>query len=171
MEIMVTIVILGGIGVVATSSLFSLLRGASKTEYLKEVKQNGDYALSVMEIKIRNAQDIASVCLGVPATNIIIVNQDGNRTQTEFTCDNGSIMVRDVGALLPSPSPQVAYLTNNSVKLTACDTTNISFNCTQSSVTGLKSVMVKFTISQTTALPAAESTSQTFQTQVTLRNK
>lgn len=171
MEIMVTIVILGGLGVVASSSLFSLLRGASKTELVKEIKQNGDYALSVMEIKIRNAHDIVSTCDGSAATSLTIINQDIDRTQTEFACNNGRISQRDLGAPGASPSPTTEYLTNSSVAIPACTTANFSFTCATSTVTGSKNVIFKFTLTQNATVGPAEAVSQTFQIQVTLRNK
>lgn len=166
MEVLVTILIIGTLGVVASSILFSLLRGAAKTETLKEVKQNGDYALSVMEVKIRNARSVVSPspCTGAQLTSVTILNPDA--TQSTFQCTNGRIEEAIVGGA----SPVTRQLTSTSVAIPTCDVANISFTCSSSPTTGKNAVLIKFTLKQASAVTTAEGASVSFETQVTLRN-
>ncbi len=162
-EILVTIILFGILGTIATQSLFSLLRGASKSEAVKEVKQNGDYALSFMEIKIRNGTIDDVNCTGV-TTSLTINNPNSSPAPTTtFDCfTDGS-----VNRLRQDSSD---YLTNTSVTLDDCSNTNISFICADTN--GVKNVLIKFTLRRMgDSLGEAESAAQTFQTQVTLRNK
>lgn len=159
-ELLVAIVVFGLLGIIASQTLFTLLQGASKTEVVKEVKQNGDYALSVMEIKIRGGT-VASTCNGTSATSLTITNPD--QTTNVFSCFNHE----QVNKIRQNDGN---YLTNTSVSLPSCTTTDIAFTCTDTN--GVKSILIKFNLRQAQTNPAAAAAStQTFQTQVTLRNK
>lgn len=163
LELLIVVLIFGILGAIASSSLFSLLKGASKTEIVKEVKQNGDYALSVMEQQIRNARDIASSCAGVSSNAVSIINPDNS--QTEFSCGGTPNRLRE----RTLPAGPYTNLINTSVIVT--NTCNI-FTCTFDSIAQLKTVEIELDLAQTTVgAPAAESASQTFKTTVTLRNK
>ncbi len=59
-EILMVVFLLGIIVVIGSNLFFSILKGASKAEITKEVKQNGDYALAVMERHLRNASSVES---------------------------------------------------------------------------------------------------------------
>jgi len=59
-EILMVVFLLGIIVVIGSNLFFSILKGASKAEITKEVKQNGDYAMNVMERHLRNANSIES---------------------------------------------------------------------------------------------------------------
>ncbi len=172
MELLIVVVIFGIMGLIASNSLFSLLRGASKAEVVKEVKQNGDYALSVMELKIRNSLIVESVtpCDSTPRTSLTILNPDN--TQTQFACvyESATSLKR-----LQQIDTATNYLTNSLVTVrtattpNACETSQVSFNCT-TLPSGYNTVLINFTLTQAAVSPnAAESASQTFQTQVTLR--
>ena len=54
-EIVVVVGILGVIAVIGTNMFFTVIRGSNKSKNLTTVKQNGEYALSVMERMIRNS--------------------------------------------------------------------------------------------------------------------
>ncbi|HUV43035.1 MAG TPA: type II secretion system protein [Patescibacteria group bacterium] len=92
-EILVVVSLFGIIAVIGSGSFFSLLRGSTKSKTVSAVKQNGDYALGVMERMIRNARYLEEnsneqTCeLGM--TRIKIKNPDGG--STEFSCDSSTI--------------------------------------------------------------------------------
>lgn len=161
-ELLVVVAIFGVIGTIATVTLFSLLRGASKTEIIKEVKQNGDYALSVMETKIRNSTIDDVNCIGM-ANNLIIKNNDGTYTTYDCVADGA------INRLRSTTSGISGYLTNSQVSLADCNTTNISFTCTN--LNANKTVSIMFTLKEAgSTTDVANKSSATFQTQIALRN-
>ncbi|MEK7166142.1 MAG: type II secretion system protein [Patescibacteria group bacterium] len=174
-EMLVAVLIVGILGVVGTNSLFSLLRGASKTENIKEIKQNGDYALYVMEVKLRNGRDITSGCAGSATNTLTILNPD-DTTRTEYSCAiYGTIRrireeVRNnvTGVLIGNTN----YLTNTTVTLAAANCTSANFyTCTEAPTSGLKTVSINFSLQQSGTVPTPESAQLTFKTQVSLRNQ
>ena len=171
MELLIVVVIFGITGLTATTTLFSLLRGASKTEVVKDVKQNGDYTITIMEQKIRNAIDIGTTtpCDGTARTSLEIVNADNSHTI--YSCETvGSInKVQERTELATNPSPSPNYMTTTSVTLPSCTTAHILFTCTPT--TNSKLVSIQFTLVQSATAPnSAETASETFVTQVGLRN-
>ena len=62
------------------------MRSQLKSELLKEVKQNGDYAMSVIEMMLKNAADVTLGC-GTSSNELTIMNPDG--FPTAFTCTEG----------------------------------------------------------------------------------
>ncbi len=161
-EMMITIVIVGIISTVLSAALFGLLHGASKADIIKEIKQNGDYTVAVMEIKIRNSLDV-STCTGVASNQLTILNSDN--TQSTFQCNSTSLAIEE------NISGTIRVLTNSAVAVPACDTANIAFTCT-SSTTGAKAISIAFNLKEAgTNKTAAETSFQLFKTQVSLRNK
>lgn len=78
-EIMVVVSLFALVFAIASGMFFSLVKNANKVKTLNQVKQNGSYALAVMERMIRNARQATA------GTNaVIIVNPDGG--QTTFAC-------------------------------------------------------------------------------------
>lgn len=147
-EMMVVVSILGVIGVIASGFLFTSLQSSGKSEVVKEIRQNGAYAISIIEGLVRSASSIENCS----ASALTINSFDGG--QTTFNCDGGRI------------ASNSSYLTGESVSVSAC-----TFSCT--SELGLPpSVSISFTVSQPSAesLRAVEKASETFQTVVNLRN-
>lgn len=170
-ETLVTVLIFAVLATLATVSLYSLLRGAAKAERIKELKQNGDYALSVMELKIRNSQIDSANCTGVAATSLTIQMPDSIQTQVEYACNANQIRERQVGSTPPQSSPQPSYLTNTNVAVPSCTTADFSITCTIET-TGQKTVSISYRLTQADdTLPFSEAVSERFQTLVTLRNK
>lgn len=149
-EMLVVVTLLSTVGLMAVSIFFSTLRGGTKAELLKEVKQNGNYTISVMERMIRNARFITSSCDGTPQASIKIVNPD--LRETVFSCD-GQI------------ASNSAFLTTDKLVVSDC-----SFTCQEQS-RGQKVVAIKFTLSQrgSPARPE-ERASVTFETTVSPRS-
>ncbi len=156
-EIMIVMGILGIIAVIGSGMFFSILRGSTKTKTLQLVKQNGDYAISVMERMIRNARAIIVPSTNSTVSSITIRNPDGETTT--FSCEGNPATI----------SSNSASLLSNEVK--------VSSDCNIFEVTvgqaGIKPGVIKinFSLSQskTTARPE-EQASVNFQTTVSLRN-
>ncbi len=160
-EILVTVGILGMIAVIGSGMFFSILRGSTKTKTLQLVKQNGDYAISVMERMIRNAKSVNG-----GGSSIAIVNPDG-KTTTFNCCGSGSnLMIASQSGTL---SCEEARLTSSEVKVDIC-----SFEVT-SGEPGVRPAVVKINFTLSQAPPAGgarpeEQASINFQTTVSLRN-
>lgn len=117
-ELLVAVSLIGIVGGIATIILFTTLQGASKSDIMREVKQNGDYAISVMERMIRNANSVVVGCPAGPGSQIrpslTIKNRD-NQT-TSFALSLSGDQIASTGGML----------TNN--KVTA---SNLLFTCTR----------------------------------------
>jgi len=163
-EILVVVGILGIIVVVASTIFFTTIRSSSKTKVLTTVKQNGDYALTVMERLIRDSQEVSSSCTSGMAS-IKVKRFDGS--EITFSCDLAQ-------GLIASSSGQ--RLTSSDVKVDTC-----SFDCNcpaaypNCASAGAKfypkTITIKFTLSQLAAtVRPEEEASVNFQTTVSTRN-
>jgi len=164
--LVVTAIILVIIGAVS-NSFFSSLRGSTKTTVMNEAKQNGDYALSVMERMIRNAVDVTSSCVGDALDSLTITNLDGG--STTFVCPSSpEVRIASLSGLLETPS----YLTSEKIQVleSGCE-----FICSQTSSISSKIVKIKFTIQQLTTIPGItprpeDQTRIDFETSIVIRN-
>lgn len=144
-EVLVVIFLLGVVMAIGVNLFFSILKGGSKAEIVKEVKQNGDYAISVMERMTRNAQSASCS----DSSSVTIKNPDG--WTTTFVCEDGRIA-----------SNSGTYLTSESVTATGC-----TFSC---GGTTPEVVTISFTLSQKgTPVRVEERATANFQTKVSLR--
>jgi prepilin-type N-terminal cleavage/methylation domain-containing protein len=156
-EMIVVVGILGIIAVVGSGTFFSILRGSTKTKTLQTVKQNGDYAISVMERMIRNARVLINPTADSTVSSITIKNPDGGTTT--FSCGGNPATIASNGASLLS----------NEVKVNDC---NNIFNVSVGQP-GIKPPVVKinFSLSPVASLGRSEERAEVnFQTTVTLRN-
>lgn len=174
-EVVVALAITATLMAVASSSFFYLLRGTSKVEIIKEVKQNGDYALSVMDTKIRNSRDITTSCSlgGVTSDSISIVNPDGSASTFDCVTDGNVRRLREQISV-PSQPLQINYLTNASVSITNTCENSLLFICTIGSDNITKIVNTSISLTSTNAsgeqISGLEGSSQSFNLQITLRN-
>lgn len=162
-EVLVIVFLVGLIVIVGGNLFFSILKGASKTGITKEVKQNGDYALGVMERAIRNAQEIVQNSDGQTCTSamnkIKVKAVDGG--ETEFGC-----VSEDGVAKIASGSGR---LTGKNLTLGATCPGSLSFSCDE--VSFPPKVTISFTLSQKGTAGRPEEKAQiSFQTTVSLRN-
>ena len=157
-EIIVVVGILGIVTVMGTNLFFSILRGSTKTKILQLVKQNGDYAISVMGRMIRNARSVNG-----GGSSITIVNPDG--MPTTFSCGDIDIPLDGKSEIASNG----ARLISNEVKVENCSGI---FSVTPGEVgVSPAAVTINFTLSQagvTTRLE--ERASVSFQTTISLRN-
>lgn len=158
-EILVVIGVLAIVVIVGSTSFFNLLKSSTKTRTANLVKQNGDYALAIMERMIRNGKIIENT--EVPPQEcksgmgkIKILNPDGG--ETEFSCEGDTI------------SSNSASLISSQVKVA---NGNCSFNCQRTGLFEPDVVTISFTLSQAqTDVRPEEAVSIVFKTTVVLRN-
>lgn len=154
MEIIVVISIMGLLSVVFSSFLISSLSSSSKTEIIKEVRQNGNYALTVMEGMILNSRSVSCPVDNDKTINVTDINGDN----TVFLC---------------SPHTEDGYISSNSASLTGSNITvlSCSFVCTQQTGKPAK-VDINFKLSgkNTTNLRASEKASLDFNSTVVAKN-
>ncbi len=138
-EILVIVGILGVIATIGSSMFFTTFRSSTKTKILSIVKQNGDYALSVMERIIRDSQEVITntetpinkTC-ELRMKKIKVKRLDGS--ETEFSCADG------LNGFIASNS---AALTSSEVKINNC-----YFDCTTQGDFYPQNVVISFTLSQ-----------------------
>lgn len=169
LEIIVVIALLGIVGVMAVDIFFTSLRGGTKAETLKEIKQNGDFAISVMERMIRNAQEVTSTCDGSSMPSITIRNPDYYETTFECVWD----LIEEVAYIASSS----AAITSKNITLVRpgtpspdCTSADLTFTCSQTA-SKPETVSISFTLYQkgVTSRPE-ERASVTFETTISLRN-
>lgn len=111
-EILIVVAIFAVLGLLISRVILTTLRGSNRSDSLVKVRDNLDYALSVMERQIRNA-DSVSPCPNPDPTRVDF--RDSNGIAAYFACTN-------VG-----PSGYVASgsarLTSDQVAITACSLT------------------------------------------------
>jgi prepilin-type N-terminal cleavage/methylation domain-containing protein len=148
-EVLVAVGVMALISTVIAQVFFTSVRSNIKTELMKEIKQNGDYAMNTMIRVIQNAKSI-DVC---NANSLTVTNQDTPPTTTQFSYalgHNGNPPLNlDYCYITMITSSQIA-LTSNNVTI-GSDATNcgsaINFICSSiGSVT--RAVNIKFTLNQ-----------------------
>jgi len=137
-EILVVIGILSVIAVIGANMFFTAFRSSTKTKILSTVKQNGDYALSVMERTLRDSQEVIAntetpsrICES-EMKKIKVKKLDGS--EIEFSCEQG------LNGAIASNS---AVLTSNEVKVDSC-----YFDCSTQGDFYPQNVVIRFTLSQ-----------------------
>jgi len=160
-EVLMIVLLLGVVLAVGSNLFFSILKGGSKAEILKEVKQNGDYAIAVMERMTRNASEAVCCfdlsCLdqrtGEEVGYLQITNSD-RRTTTFFLESSEEV--------LKIASNSGVYLTSKNVNASSG-----GFVCEGETP---EVITISFTLSQKgTPLRVEEKATQNFQTTVSLR--
>lgn len=171
LEVLVSITIAASVGILIAQVFFTTTKSNTKTELLKDVKQNGEYAVAIMERMIRNALRVESTCSKTGSTlrSIEIANRDGNTTTFGCVLDTGITRIAST-----SGTGRTEYLTSSNLTIggTSCtDPDNsLSFVCTSYSDQPSK-VTVSFSLSQTGTPPdQQDQASVTFQTTAVPRN-
>ncbi|MDD3679639.1 MAG: type II secretion system protein [Candidatus Shapirobacteria bacterium] len=150
-ELLVVVTVFAGLGVLLVNSLFSILRSNAKSELIKEIRQNGSFALDVMTKKITSGTEPR--CETSPNR---ISFTDVNGTEITFLCAGDHIASESGGFRVP--------LTSN-VQLTEC-----SFFC--QSVGTASRVTISFGLSQVGAPTRQEDfAQQSFSKVILVRNQ
>lgn len=162
LEMVVALAIIAGISVVLSQVFLTTVRTNTKTEVLKDLKQNGDVALESISRAVQSAKSI----LCNSATSLTVVNADS--TTNTFACVSNGSQTR----LSKSDATGLTYLTADSVTMGGadCTTTSLKFTCTDiSGSPGAVSVSFSLAANGLSA-SAFEQGSQSFETSVTMRN-
>jgi len=114
-ETLIVIIIFSLLGLLTTRSLFLTLRGAKKSQSLIKVRESINFATSVIQRQLRNAQGIVE-CPNTDTSQINYLDFEGNAAS--FSCN----IVGTSGYIASSS----ARLTSDEITVTAC-----SFECTQ----------------------------------------
>lgn len=165
-EVLVSVGIIALVMSVLAQGFFSMFRTNIKTELLKDVKQNGDFALGVMTRMVRNSTSIATTCApgGTTTPTLGVVSPDGFTTTFECVLDGTVPRVASVSG------SNTDYLTSKNVSLGTNGCTNaLTFICTSLSG-GETSVQMLFTLGQVGTPPDKfQQASSAFQTTVITR--
>jgi prepilin-type N-terminal cleavage/methylation domain-containing protein len=160
-EILVSIGLLAIVATVGSNMFFTTFRSSAKTKALTTVKQNGDYALSIMERTIRGAEEVIENSDGdiceQSMNKVKLKNLDGS--EIEFAC-------LDEGTATGYIASDSSRLVSTEVKLDAC-----SFGCSSEGEFYPQAVNIDFTLSQAAdEVRLEERASAEFETTVTTRN-
>lgn len=175
LELIVSVAAIALVSVVLSQVFFSTLRTNTKTEILKEVKQNGELVIGNMTRMVQNAQtiqNIATVCsdTGVAAQTLTLTNPD--QGTTTVGCREDIVSGATITRIASTSASATIYLTGSNVTLggTTCAQSSLQFVCKGG--TGIPStVSITFSLAQSgTPYDQFEKSSALFQTSVTMRN-
>lgn len=142
------------VSLMSVTFLLTTLVGNSKIDVTNEVRQNGNYALSSTERLLISSKSV--ICNSSKKMTVTML--DGTSTAIECVDDG-------IDSRIASGS---GYLTNTNVKV---DVSSCLFVCNQTMGVP-ETVDISFVVSQKTANPkTSETSSQTFQTKVVIRNQ
>lgn len=172
LEILISISIAASVGILLAQVFFTTARTNTKTELLKDVKQNGEYAVGIMERMIRSALRVQSTCTAAGSTlsSIQIVNPNGDTTT--FGCLVDGTVTRIAST---SSTAVTEYLTSSNVTIGGASCSDLenslSFVCT-SYPDQASRVTVNFSLSEIGTPPdKRDQASVEFQTSTAPRNK
>jgi prepilin-type N-terminal cleavage/methylation domain-containing protein len=154
-ELLVVVTVFAFLGLLLTNSLFSILKSNVKAELIKEIRQNGSFALDVMTKKLTGG--LSPECLDNPSSRVEFTDVSGD--VITFQCDTGYIASVSAGRNIP--------LTDSTGKigLKSC-----SFDCEGAGT--YQKVTISFTLSQAGEPTRQEElASQSFSKVILIRNK
>jgi len=170
LEILITISVMATIATLITQVFFTTTHTNTKTEILKEVKQNGDFALDIMTRMVRNARSVESTCAstGTNLDALDIKNPDVD--STEFGCYYDAVNGVARIASTSATSGSIQYLTSSNVTLGASCANSLKFTCASSSYEADK-ITITFQLAQRgTPVSQFEKAQTQFQITVSSRN-
>ncbi len=152
-EILIVIGIFAVLGILSTSAVLLSLQGSKKGDAQVKVRENLDYAISIIERQLRNAESI-SLC---PNTNPLVISySDSNDISTSFSCLN----VGSAGYVASGS----ARLTNEEISVTAC-----SFTCTAGSGSTPPKVAINIKAVDAASQGSKEGAAVSISTEINLR--
>lgn len=162
LEMIVTLAIVVIVSIILTQVFFTTLRTNTKTELLKEMKQNGELSLELMVRAIQSAQNVTCTS----AQELSVTATDGAITTIGCSFDGS------VTRLASDSASGTAYITSQNATLggSDCSTSSLNFTCSGSAGQPV-TVDISFQLAQTgTAVGAFEQASVPFQTSASTRN-
>jgi len=116
-ETLIVIFLMGIVLVAGGNMFFGIMKSASKVEVEREIKQNGEYALAIMERMIKNSREV----LECNSSFVTIKNIDYENTR--FQVDNERIASSSGESEVP-PYNNHLYLTGDNIEVAS-----LFFNC------------------------------------------
>jgi prepilin-type N-terminal cleavage/methylation domain-containing protein len=165
-ETLIVVFLIGIVLVAGGNMFFGIMKGASKVEVEREIKQNGEYALAIMERMIKNSRSVTSCSSG----SLEIENTDHFLTIFHLIPDSGVDRIASSSASAASD----LFLTGDNVNVS-----DFVFTCTTDPVDSLdeddiRRVDINFTITPKGVIagevPPEMYAKIDFQTSVSLRN-
>jgi len=152
-EILIVIAIFAILGILSTRAVLLSLQGSKKGDSQVKVRENLDYAVSVIERQLRNAGNITTC----PNTDSLVISySDSNDILSSFSCVN----VGDEGYIASGS----ARLTSEDVAVTSC-----SFLCTAGTGVNTPKVQIEIGAVDAGSLGAKEGGRVTISTEINLR--
>jgi len=151
LEILIAVSVIGIISAVIAEVFYTTTKTNAKTEIIKDVKQNGEFAIDVMTRFLMNAAGVESDCPApdTQLSSINIVGSDNNVTRLECLYDSGVGVTRIASTSATTGSS--AYLTSSNVTLgggSCADINNtLTFICTKYSDQPAK-ISIRFSLAQ-----------------------
>lgn len=157
LEILVVITIFAVLGILVTQSVILTIRGSRKSETLVKVRENLNYAMSIVERQLRNSNSITTCAAG--SQRIDYTDQDD---EVAFFSCNG--LGSENSHIASGSGTLSARLTNPDTKITSC-----SFSCTLGT-DGIPSIInIDFT-AEDAGTTGTENSQVTITNQIYLRN-
>lgn len=144
-EILLVVTIFSLIAGILSVILSTAMRSSTKAEATKEIRQNGEYALTVVEGLVLNARSLN--CEGGKLKVIDVLGGE-----TVISCENGRM------------ASNSAYLTSSGVSVSDC-----SFECEPDGQEA-QAVKISFSVNTKGGLSSFDTSSVQFSTRVTLAN-
>ena len=172
LEILVTVSVIGVMGILISQVFFTTTKINTKTELLKDMKQNGQFAMDTLTRMIRASTEITSTCstTGTQSTSIQITNPNGQTTTFGCALDSsGATRIASVSA------SATEYLTSQNVSLggSSCSSDpnmSLSFVCT-SYPDQPSRIKIYYMLRQIGSnVDAYQTAKQAFETTVSVRN-
>jgi prepilin-type N-terminal cleavage/methylation domain-containing protein len=135
-EAIIAIAVFAIFALLVNSIFFNILRGATKQRAIKEVKQSGDFALTLMSNRIRYGTTILdpAQCNG---SNDFIEIQNSDGSITRYDIDDNRIRSTTTSSDTP-PDVREDFITSNLVELSPAGL--LVFNCDNTSQNPLISI-------------------------------
>jgi prepilin-type N-terminal cleavage/methylation domain-containing protein len=158
-ELLVVIAVVGIMGTIIMSILFSVLRGANKTNALSKIRENGNFAMNQLTKIARSGTSIKSTfpCTGVPGQRLDVNQLDGSTTQLFCSAADG-IYYNDA-------TGKTTLVDKDMFTVKACTLT-----CTPDPVTGIPFVNITYTVAEKVDAESANYAEVTFTGSAQLRN-
>lgn len=150
-EILIVTSIFSVVGILSTRAILLTMRGAKKSDSLVRVRENVNYALSIIERQVRNSE---SVTCTASTTVLSYVSLEG--TSTTFSC-----VTNGIDKYIASGS---ARITSSDISITSC-----SFRCTQADANKPSIIRVSV-VAEDLTTTSLEKGSITAETEIVTRN-
>lgn len=151
-EILIVISVFAVLTIIASNAIFLTLKGAKKSDSQIRVRENLNYAISVVERQIRNSQSV--VC---PTTSDQLEYVSLEGLNSSFSCQSEG---------------DGFYIASGSARLTSMDVTvlNCQLTCVQSTPNNPPRVIINLTGRDANVSSNVEGATVSIETQISVRN-